>query len=525
MPIALDLDMALRRLETDYRYGRAFVLHPFERTIIGQSRASWFAGIEERLRSGAYRPAPAAHTNIPKGAGGVRPAALLTYEDQVVYTALVGAALPAMQPPLQWAAPPKDFAYQLRAPTTVEWVSAPFRCWEQFRARSVALVDAGAAMVVSTDITGFYGHVDHEILISDLRAAGVEAEICSLLAACISRWCCLNGRGLPQNMTASHLLAKLYLSRVDHALVDQGFEHVRYVDDIRVFCRSKSQAKRALLALAVLLRDRGLTLQSAKTHMLLPAVARSQFEGIIPILKPLIAQFVKDIAVQAGVDAEYMTVSEAEQLVAEGSAHVPAAMLTAAYDAHFVNGSGGFDRTMFHFLIARLGRARDPFALDHALSLLDPHPEETDYILAYIAAIGAVTSADPRILAYLASDGAIYDYQAYQFLRWRTFQPAPASDEVVAFARRIAAADNTPTYLRAAARGLLGRFGTDADLDDLIRKYGGAASDLERAELVCAIARVERGRRNAFLGRLHGDGFLTAGAVAGVRANVEWYSA
>ena len=521
--IELDLALALRRIEADYQHGRAFVRRPYELKLIASVRQEWLAGLAARLVAGTFAPTAAPLTNVPKGAGGVRPAALLSLEDQVVYTALLGAALPQMLPTLQWIAPAKDYAYQLRKPATTEWVSAPFWCWEKFRERSVALVDAGAAMVVSTDITGCYEHIDHATLISDLRACGVTLDVLTLLSTCLGRWCCLGGRGLPQNMTASHLLAKLYLGRVDRALADAGFKHVRYVDDFRIFCGSKAEAKRALLTLAVVLRDRGLTLQTAKTKMLPPAEARAEFEGIAPVLKPMVAQFIKDIAAQAGVDAAYMTVTEAEALVAQGSAEIPTQMLRAAYDVHFMDGAE-FDRTMFHYLIARLGKATDPFALDHALSLLESHPEETEYILRYAAQVGAVATADDKLVQYLRSEAAVYDYQTYQFLQWRTAQPEVASEAVVGFARTIAAADNTASHVRAVARGLLGRFGTDADLDDLIRRYGTAGSELERAEIVCALSRVERGRRNAFLGRSQNDGFLVAAAIAAVRVEVDWYA-
>jgi hypothetical protein len=524
MSVALDIDLALKRVELDHRLDRAFVSPPFEMSLIDMQRADWIASIEATIAKGGYHPEPALIASIPKGGGTVRPGVIISLADQVMYAAIVGAALTYMEPVLKWCAPPKDYAYQFRNINDVECLVSQYRCWNSFRLRSLELLESTSGVVVTTDITGFYEHIDHGILISNLRSAGVPEDINNLISRCLGRWCAVNKRGLPQNNTASHILAKLYLTQVDHALEELGIQHIRYVDDTRIFCSNRGDARRALLELSVLLRERGLTLQGSKTKLRLPGDARKHFEGVVPVIAPLAKHYREDIARQVGRAPQYMTVTEAEELVMRGVADIPAGMLRAAYDAHFQQGEEPFEKSLFHFLILRLGRARDRFALDHCFRLLDEHPEETEWILNYVANVGAVAESESRLVDFLRSADAVYEYQRYQILRWRTrISIAPGSD-MLAYVRSLVAAPKTASYLLASCRAFQGRFGSSADLDTILRHYGAADSDQERSELICSATRVEAGRRNAFLGKAKEDGFLTAAAVKGVREGRDWYS-
>lgn len=521
MPPELDIGLALRRLERDYSRGRTFYVHPFELRLVRRHRSDWLGRLRDSLEAGTWRPSTPPIADVPKPGAAVRPAALLSLADQVVYTAAVGQALEHILPALNWVIPPKDYANQTWKPETEDWISVQFWCWERFRKRSLELL-SDAAVVAITDITGFYEHIDHHTLLSDLRRGGVPDDLCSLLTTCLSRWSLLNGRGLPQNLTASHLLAKLYLTIVDQGLANRGYQHVRYVDDIRLFCRDTASAKNALLCLSGLLRDRGLSLQSAKTELILPGPAQELFSGAQTVLAPLAKHYVEDIARQIGRSPKYMTVVEAEKYVKTGEASIPAAMLRAVYDAHFIKASASFEKTLFHFLILRLGRAGDRFAIDHVLTLLDTHPDETDYVLSYLSATGAVHTTEDRLLDFFESPDALYDYQSYQLLEWRRSVDDQPSDRMLAYTRKICSEPSAPLYLRSAARACLGRFVNDAHLDELMRAYGAASSELERAELVCSLSRVEKTKRNGFLGKLKGDGFLVDAAIRAVKEGYEF---
>ena len=122
--------------------------------------------------------------------------------------------------------------------------------------------------MVVTDLTGFYENIDLSILASDLRSLGCHVETVQLLSTCLNRWGVIPGRGLPQGYSPSDILAKVYLNPIDRAIVDEGFDYIRYVDDIRVFCSDFANSKQALLFLTQALRRRGLNLQTSKTEMM-----------------------------------------------------------------------------------------------------------------------------------------------------------------------------------------------------------------------------------------------------------------
>ena len=523
-PTREDLELALNRLLADHRRtrhdhssARTFVSNPVELGLIESVRAAWLDRLAAAVQAGEFHPSQPLLFDVPKGYSAVRTGCLPSLTDQVVYTACVGRLFEQIRGALVWADPQKDYSYQLAESDTSVWIRSRFRCWEDFRVRSLAKLQDGPTLVLFTDIASFYDNIAIELLASDLRAAGADTDIVGLLVRCLSRWAVVNGRGVPQGFSASDLLAKLYLNVVDRAFADLGYDHIRYVDDFRIFCSSRGEARRAVLDLARLIRRRGLSLVGGKTAFLTPADARNRFEGAIPTLRPLSRRYVREIAEAAGTDSSGLSLSDAEQLLEELGIDPPTDMLHEAYSAYFLDARATFDKTLFHFILNRLGKAGDAFATEHALSLLRDHPEETEAVLDYIGKVVTVTSIEPRLLEFLKSDEAIYPYQHYEIISWRVLFDQQPSEEFMRYVRDTVRSEVMPSFVRASGRHVLAKFGTDADIEVLAAAYPAVASEGERAEALCAIYRMERGRRNALLGQARNDGFLAAAAVTLVR--------
>jgi RNA-directed DNA polymerase len=73
--------------------------------------------------------------------------------------------------------------------------------------------------------------------------------------------------GTPQGAVISPMLANLYLNPLDHQMVKQGWEMVRYADDLVVLCRTKEEAEQVLAYLRQWSEQAGLTLHPTKTRI------------------------------------------------------------------------------------------------------------------------------------------------------------------------------------------------------------------------------------------------------------------
>ncbi|MDU3132917.1 MAG: reverse transcriptase domain-containing protein, partial [Bradyrhizobium sp.] len=208
----LDLELALKRVKSDLNTARSFIESPLEIELVDADQATWLSQLSEKIAAG-YRPHSAVIADIPKGNGAVRPAALLNLEDRVVYAAAVGALLSAINLGLGWSQGKVDFSYRLsESVRRVEWFTNRFNGWSAFRKVSVERIDNGAAHVVLTDITGFYENIDLTVLFSDLRTLGADSDVIQLLQLCLNRWAVVPNRGVPQGLSASDVLAKVYLN-------------------------------------------------------------------------------------------------------------------------------------------------------------------------------------------------------------------------------------------------------------------------------------------------------------------------
>src|SRR5262249_9762091 len=209
-------------------------------------------------------------------------------EDKTIYADIVGSLFPTISTGLRWSQGTVDFSYRLAAkPDRVNWFSNRFIGWTQFRRHQLEKLRNNEKIthVVVTDLTGFYENIDISILASDLRSLGCDVETVQLLSTCLYRWGVIAGRGLPQGYSASDILAKVYLNPIDRPVADEGFDYIRYVDDIRIFCSGFPSCKQALLFLTQALRRRGLNLQTAKTEMMGRASAKTRIEGIAPVVE------------------------------------------------------------------------------------------------------------------------------------------------------------------------------------------------------------------------------------------------
>ena len=73
--------------------------------------------------------------------------------------------------------------------------------------------------------------------------------------------------GSPQREVISPLLSNIYLNRLDHLMVEQGFEMVRYAADFVILCKTAEEAESAMALVKQWTTENGLTLHPEKTRI------------------------------------------------------------------------------------------------------------------------------------------------------------------------------------------------------------------------------------------------------------------
>src|ERR1700746_3635914 len=383
----LDLETAWGLFKTDIN-DRVFVRHPYAVSVIELDLDRWLGDLLSTIRNDRYSPKSMYICDVPKGKGLIRPGSNLAFSDRVVFAACVGACFSAIHSRLLWSQGFVDFSYRLAVnPANPDWLRDRFTGWEEFQDKSSSAIDSRISYVVIADISSSYENIDLSFLMSDMRDAGAPEPAVEQIVVCLNRWAQAPGRGIPQGQSPSDILAKLYLDNIDRVLRDMGYFHLRYVDDIRIFCRSDSEAKKVLVDLSRLLRKRGLSLQAAKSEIYAADVAKQQIDEVTAAVRNVKQTFIRDVASRTGQGDPYMSIHEADEILDENPDEAPLEVVREAYRVYVIENPGALNATLFRFLLNRLGKQRDSFAAEHCVTLLEPYPEQTSTVLRYLRSV------------------------------------------------------------------------------------------------------------------------------------------
>ena len=214
--------------------------------------------LAEQLREGSYRPQAIRRVWIPKpGSKAKRPLGVPTVRDRVVQAAVRLGLEPIFQ---------RDFAEQ-------SYGFRPNRGCKDALRRVDSLLRQGYLLIVDADLKSYFDTIPREPLMQRLRKKVSDGAVLNLVEAFLNQQV-LEGMnswtpegGTPQGAVLSPLLSNLYLDPLDHQMVEEGIEMVRYADDFVLLCRSREEAKRALQRVREWTATAGLTLHPLKTRI------------------------------------------------------------------------------------------------------------------------------------------------------------------------------------------------------------------------------------------------------------------
>lgn len=222
-----------------------------------------------------YTPLADHKVYVPKPSTTLRTMSLMAVPDVIVYQALVNVIADESHQYLVTHQNQHIFG-NIYAGSGKRWMLRPWKKqYNKFVNSVERLYRQGNSWIASTDIVSFYDTIDHERLIQIVWkycGAKRDSKFESLLRECLSKWSAHTAdvkmsRGIPQGSNASDFLANLFLYELDKIMIFQGYNYVRYVDDIRILGLYKPTVQQGLILFDLELKRAGLVAQVTKTSI------------------------------------------------------------------------------------------------------------------------------------------------------------------------------------------------------------------------------------------------------------------
>jgi RNA-directed DNA polymerase len=214
--------------------------------------------LHRKLRDGTYRPKPVKRVEISKSDGGTRKLGIPSVLDRVVQQALVQRMEPIFEPMFM------DCSFGYRKGRSLH--GAMRKIWGE--------LNAGYFWVVEADLRQFFDTIDQEELIDLIAEEISDGRVLQLVRDMLCSGVMEGGywrpmlTGVPQGGVVSPLWSNIFLNPFDRAMTGAGFCLTRWADDFVVVCKTKAQARRALVFAERFLREElGVRLNARKTRV------------------------------------------------------------------------------------------------------------------------------------------------------------------------------------------------------------------------------------------------------------------
>lgn len=249
-----------------------------EMQAFGTASTSLLDLIYAQLKDENYEPQPTYKIHLPKSKYANRTLTLLSMTDYIVYSAITTLIMEAAISQEKGVYNVALFSNVPLSPKKGRPVSF-FRKWEGQYARynkaSKDYVAQGYHYLAETDISSFYDMVDHDLLLEIIRNYFKDTYALELLERMLKSWSSAGGthqfsHGIPQAPDPSRFLADLFLYQLDKHMLSRSntCRYARYVDDIRIFCKTRRIANAEALHVEEEIKKLGLVPNVSKVRVI-----------------------------------------------------------------------------------------------------------------------------------------------------------------------------------------------------------------------------------------------------------------
>jgi hypothetical protein len=280
-----NLELAWRRITTgtNHQYKRFFrpLYYAYEIAINDNLK-----DLRERLRGGSYQPNLPTRIYIPKQSGLQRPITLLSLEDQIIWQAVANIFAEKLKDRRKVVELNSVYSNILQPDRNNIFFVKDWRySYGLLQAKIEDFFNKGFRWIAHFDLAAFYDTICHDLLMKTAFPLGGETNFRERVTDWLQIWSSdkptgLHKHGIPQGPIASNFLGECFLLPIDE-LLSMEFKYLRYVDDIRLFASSETDAQKAAIRLEVLCRERGLIPQGKK-YAIAEAKSSEEAMGTLP---------------------------------------------------------------------------------------------------------------------------------------------------------------------------------------------------------------------------------------------------
>jgi len=268
--VCLNLELARKRLKTDISDDW---FHDPLKYIDLLSIEYLFNQLEQNFDNETYEASAAEQFFVPKKKYTLRQALVLPFIDRIIYMAVVGVLASKLDDSLI----PSVYSARFNRSSKKQLIINGVEQWKKMQyaiAKKANAINSQGSYeyncIVEIDLLNFYDNISQKLLIKKIeRVCETQNERrATKLLARILRAFTNKDLGLPQNSDASSLLATFYLNQVDVYMQNRTFAYYRFMDDVKILCKNRYEARSILQEYEYELRRCQLSVNSQKTSII-----------------------------------------------------------------------------------------------------------------------------------------------------------------------------------------------------------------------------------------------------------------